>query len=108
MWDLLLWKKSNINRNDLDMCILVINSIRLWYFSFQARAKLLQAEINKVKAKAVHINSYSFLGLTNFTHAIRLFLKKIMLAQIRTLCSLGVIVVYQSDRDFLGISVCTY
>lgn len=77
MWVLLLWKKSNINRNYLGMCILVINSIHLCYFTFQARAKLLQAESNKVNAKAVHINSYSFLGLTHFIHANGFFLKKL-------------------------------
>lgn len=62
-------KKSDINRNYLDMCILVINSIHLWYFTFQARAKLLQAEINKVNSEAMHINSYSFLRLIHFIRA---------------------------------------
>lgn len=51
------------------MCILVNNSIHLWYFTFQARAKFLQAEIDKVKAKAVQINSYSFLGLAQCINA---------------------------------------
>jgi len=51
------------------MCVLLINSTYLWYLTFQAKAKLLQVEINKVNAKAVHINSHSFLGLTHFIHA---------------------------------------
>ena len=57
------------------MCVLLINSTYLWYLTFQAKAKLLQVEINKVNAKAVHINSYSFLGLTHFIHA-RWYFKK--------------------------------